>query len=121
MQHNATTNDDGRRVSTILLSVGVMPSRSGFRYLKQAILIYNKSNDRSMMAIRNEVATMFGISAGAVERDMRSALDMAAMRNWLVKLNDIFGIEVIDANTRVTCKEFIALVSELLDRDRQKG
>ena len=38
------TQEDEALLSTLLLSVGIMPSKAGFRYLKTSVLIYKKFN-----------------------------------------------------------------------------
>ena len=94
-------------ISRFLTVVGISPARNGFRLLKEAIIIYSKgilkmSKVNEIIGIRN------GITALAVERNIRGALNVAMDRNCLSRMNDIFSTHLLDASDRMTAKEFIA-------------
>lgn len=77
MNDRKYTQEDEACLSTLLLAVGIMPSKAGFRYLKSSVLLYKEYNC-NMNAICTAVAKANGVSKESVERDMRTAIENAA-------------------------------------------
>jgi hypothetical protein len=88
-----------------------MPSVSGFTYLKTAVRNY-KRLDGNMNEICQIIANENSVTKGAVERDMRTALANAYSRGWLMRLNEILGIEIIVPHEKLRVKEFVSIISE---------
>ena len=107
---NVMENDDAI-LSNLFLTVGIMPSVSGFTYLKTAVRNY-KRLDGNMNEICQIIANENSVTKGAVERDMRTALANAYSRGWLMRLNEILGIEIIVPHEKLRVKEFVSIISE---------
>lgn len=107
---NVMENDDAI-LSNLFLTVGIMPSVSGFIYLKTAVKNY-KRLDGNMNEICQIIANENSVTKGAVERDMRTALANAYSRGWLMRLNEILGIEIIVPHEKLRVKEFVSIISE---------
>lgn len=102
------------KLSTMLMSMGILPSMAGFKYKKRAVEVYEKYSGR-MGAIYKEIGKEYNVSGAAVEKDMRSAIEMSSRRGWLIKLNDITGVEYLKEGEKLTVKELIATLSELMN------
>ena len=113
------TQEDEALLSTLLLSVGIMPSKAGFRYLKTSVLNYKKFNG-NMSAICTYVAKNNNVSKDSVERDMRTAIENACRRGWFKRFNEIIGVNFLEDGEKLKTKEFIAIVVEYLDDPRSK-
>lgn len=98
-------------LSSLLLTLGVMPSVAGFEYIKSAVLQYNDCAG-NMNEICSNIASDNRVSKGSVERDIRTALLNAHQRGWLTRLNDLIGVEFVSPTARLKAKEFIAIVAE---------
>ncbi|MBQ8882126.1 MAG: hypothetical protein IJY70_01885 [Clostridia bacterium] len=105
-------NSDGE-LSSLLLTLGVMPSVAGFEYIKSAVKQYNDC-DGNMNEICSNIASYNKVSKGSVERDIRTALVNAYHRGWLIRLNDLIGVDYVSPTARLKAKEFIAIVAEYI-------
>lgn len=105
---------DEMKLSSLLLTVGVLPSKAGFRYLKEGIMNYRRCNG-VMNVVCNVIGKKYGVSKESVERDMRTALEAAVQRGWLVRFNDMIHIEVYREGERVRTKDFIATMTEYIN------
>lgn len=101
------------KLSSLLLTLGVLPSVVGFEYIKSAVLSYDDYSG-NMSAICSAIASENFVSKCSVERDIRTALLSAQQRGWLMRLNDLLGINFIAQDERIKAKEFIALVAEYI-------
>ena len=109
---NIMENDDAI-LSNLFLTAGIIPSVSGFTYLKTAVRNYKKT-EGNMNEICQIIANENSVTKSAVERDMRTALSNAYSRGWLIRLNEILGIEVIVPNEKLRVKEFVSIISEFV-------
>lgn len=119
MNDRKYTQEDEACLSTLLLAVGIMPSKAGFRYVKSSVLLYKEYNC-NMNAICTAVAKANGVSKESVERDMRTAIENASRRGWFKRFNEIIGVEFLEDGEKLRTKEFIAIVVEYLDDPRSK-
>lgn len=102
------------KLSTMLMSMGILPSMAGFKYEKKAVEVYEKHKGR-MTRVYEEVGKEYKVSGAAVEKDMRGAIEMASRRGWLMRLNEITGIEYLKEGEKLTVKEFIATLVEIMN------
>lgn len=109
---NIMENDDAI-LSNLFLTAGIIPSVAGFTYLKTAVRNYKKT-EGNMNEICQIIANENSVTKSAVERDMRTALSNAYSRGWLIRLNEILGIEVIVPNEKLRVKEFVSIISEFV-------
>ena len=114
MRVGSVVDKDDAVLSNLLLTVGIMPSVSGYLYFKTAVRNY-KNLDGNMNEICEIIANENSVTKGAVERDMRTALTNAYSRGWLNRLNDILGIEVIMPEEKLKVKEFVSIISEFMN------
>ena len=115
MSESGAECDDGILVATLLIAVGINSSLRGFNYLKDAILLYKKHNG-VMKDVIKEVAEKNNTSRFRIEKAMRFALNDARARSDFDRLNAILRIEYIKPNTTISSKEFIALISEYINK-----
>ncbi len=101
-------------ISRFLSIVGIQSSRMGYKLLKDAIGLYTYGV-RKMSSIHSQLSETYKISRSAVERDMRSAIEAAAVNDTLYRINAILGIEIISKGEPVSTKHFISLLSEYLN------
>ena len=101
------------RISSLLLTLGVLPSVAGFEYIKAAVMTYDSCSG-NMSEICSNIATENMVSKGSVERDIRTALLNAHHRGWLTRLNDLIGVDFVSKSERLKAKEFIAILAEYI-------
>ena len=101
------------KVSTLLMSMGILPSMAGFKYIKGTAMMYERYKG-CMKDICEELGREYKTNGAAVEKDMRSAIGIALRRGWLKKMNEIMGVEYLSEGYKPTNKEFIATLLEML-------
>ena len=116
-----------RRVSDILLVIGIMPSLEGYKFIVKGVsdCIENPDLLRHMTRILYpKIAAEFGRTPTQVERCIRHAIELAWNRGKFIKLNDIFRVNVIDQKEKYRPQngEFLALLADrvLLEFAEQK-
>lgn len=68
--------DEGSRVSSLLLTLGIPPKLRGFAYLKEAVVLYQEDPLQSVTKLLYpEVAKRCGCAPMHVERSIRSAIE----------------------------------------------
>ena len=98
----------------VLLGCGIYPSKNGFNYLLAAIQIF-RGPTNSLCEIYKKVGTMFKVSAGSVERSIRTCLTEAFYINSFVFLNRFFKMDIFTRETYLVNGDFISIVSTYLD------
>jgi len=105
------------RLSNILSIIGIAANIKGFGYIKESVKICI-ADQQIVGAITKSlypaVAAKFNTSASKVERAIRHAIQVCWDRGRLEKLNEIFGIPVIEKNDKPTNGEFISYLAERL-------
>lgn len=72
---------DNRKLTAILLELGLNPKHNGYRYLCEAIEAYRQNSSQSLTKeLYAAVGKKFGVSAQQVERSMRTAIEWAWLR-----------------------------------------
>lgn len=114
--------DMDRRVTEMLHTMAVAPHLTGYKYLKQAILMV--INDQGMLEqvtyrIYPEVAALFQTTPARVERSIRNAIENAWDRCRVETIERIFGYSLDENKGKPSNSEFIAMISDkiLLDRN----
>lgn len=103
----------GKAVCSLLLTLGFQSSIAGFGYLCRAVFLY-KSCHASMIELCEKIGKEYGKTATAIERDIGTAIKNAHARGWLVRLNDVIGINYIHPKKTVRIKGFIAILSDFM-------
>lgn len=103
-----------KKISDILLSLGVSPKLKGFNYLKSAISMYMADENLVRCFIKTiypAVAEKFNTNASRVDRTIRYAIDKTFIQGNTDKINEIFG-HIIDGNNyKVTNSQFIITIA----------
>ena len=101
-------------LSRFLSLVGIQPSRIGYSLIKDAVGLY-LYGVKKMSTIQEQLSDTYKISRSAVERDIRSAIESAAMRDNLYNINSILGIDVLTKGEQLSAKHFISLLAEYVN------
>ena len=101
-------------LSRFLSLVGIQPSRIGYSLIKDAVGLY-LYGVKKMSTIQSQLSDTYKISRSAVERDIRSAIESAAMRDNLYNINSILGIDVLTKGEQISAKHFISLLAEYVN------
>lgn len=101
-------------IKRVLLRCGIYPSKKGFTYLVASVC-YFRAQGLGVCTIYEKVANLFGVKASNVERCIRTCLVESALRGNLIKLNQLFNMEVISEADYVSNGDFIGIVGTYLD------
>ena len=106
-----------KKITEILLSLGIYPKYAGFNYSKEAVL-YAAVNPKAIGNLTKElypaVAVRLQTSVSKIQSGIRNVLEVVNERGQIKKLNYIFGFTVVGDYDRITSGEFIALLSNEL-------
>ena len=114
MSNAVFMRDEKVSASSLLLSVGIMPSKAGFEYLREAILNYRDCAG-SMQRLVAMIAERNGVTAKSVERDIRTAVGDAARKGTIGRITELLGLGTAYLQTKFRAKEFVAMAAEYLD------
>ena len=101
-------------IKRVLLRCGIYPSKKGFTYLVAAISFF-RIEGLGVCAIYEKVASLYGVKSSNVERCIRTCLVESALRGNLIKLNQLFGMDVISEGDYVSNGDFVGIVGTYLD------
>lgn len=102
-------------VTSIIHEIGVPAHIKGYQYLREAIILSAKDEDKSNAIIKcryDEVALVFDTTAKRVEQAIRHAIEVAWDRGDLDTLQRYFGYTVSNTKGRPTNTEFISIVAD---------
>ena len=106
-----------QKLVDILLTVGISAHLQGYYFLKESIklAIENPTYINAVTKIMYpKVADRFKTTACRVERAIRHALEVSFNKGKIMKLNELFGLRILDKNEKPTNSEFVALVADRL-------
>lgn len=101
-----------KQVTRLLLRLGITPDRKGFRYLTDAIRIWNSAWPDAPSVTKELyplIAEKYETSVKAVERNIRSALDALGARVSWDRAAEILGVDIEAFPEGFTNSQFIAL------------
>lgn len=110
-------------VTTIIHEIGVPAHIKGYQYLREAIIIAVQDLEvinAVTKILYPEVAKRFNTTASRVERAIRHAIEVAWDRGDLETLQKYFGYTVSNAKGKPTNSEFIAMIADRLQLQRQQ-
>lgn len=99
----------------ILHDIGVPAHIKGYQYVREAIILSVKDEDKSNAIIKcryDQVAQVFDTTASRVERAIRHAVEMAWDRGDLDTLQRYFGYTVSNIKGKPTNTEFISIITD---------
>ena len=106
-----------KRISTILITVGIPPHIKGYNFLREAVKMAIQKPDIINSVTRElypSIAQEHTTTPSKVERAIRHAIEVGWARGRIENINNIFGIKVYGQNDRPTNGEFIALLADKL-------
>lgn len=102
-------------VTSILHEIGVPANIRGYQYLREAIILALKDEDKRNAILKNrysEVADTFQTTAKSVGSAIRHAIEVAWDRGDLETLQHYFGYTVSNTKGKPTSTEFIAIIAD---------
>ena len=102
-------------VTSILHDIGVPANIRGYQYLREAIILATKDEDKHNAILKNrysEVADTFQATAKSVESAIRHAIEVAWDRGDLDTLQGYFGYTVSNTKGKPTNTEFISIIAD---------
>jgi two-component system response regulator (stage 0 sporulation protein A) len=109
------------RITSVFLSIGIPAHIKGYQFLREAVKMCIDSPDminRITKELYPGIARKFNTSSSKVERAIRHAIEVAWGRGRIEVLNQVFGNNVCNLDSKPTNGEFIALVSDKLTLER---
>ena len=104
-----------KRVTGIMLDMGVPAHLKGYNYLRQAIMI----SGRDMEAVGSitkllypAIAKTYRTTNQKVERAIRNAIEISWLRGNVETFEELFGYSVESGKTRPTNSEYIAKIAD---------
>lgn len=113
-----TVNYVEKRITTVLLSIGISGNLQGYHFIKSSIKLVMQDPQYINYITKKlypKVAEIYATSAIRVERAIRHALESAYSKGKLIYLNSVLGMDVITRNEKPTNSEFIAIMADILN------
>ncbi len=106
-----------RRVTDMMLDMGVPVHLNGFRYLRKSILMC--MNDMELISsvtklLYPEIAKKFRTTDQKVERAIRNAIEVSWERGNEETFEELFGYSVSTGKQRPTNSEYIAGIADVI-------
>ena len=106
------------RITSILLTCGIIPHIRGFRYLRNAIkLVCTTPCDHELKVTKDVypvIADMHNTLSSRIERGIRHAIESAWEKGKISGIHGLLGLELYDKSYKPTNWEFIRLISDQL-------
>ncbi len=101
--------------TTILMCLKISPGSLGFDYMRQAVILCY--NDKTLIQyvtkkLYPQVGEYFHVTAGIVERAIRTAINKAYECGGLLGLNDFYDTIVFTNKFKYTNSELISIIVE---------
>ena len=107
-------------VTKILLGLGVPAHLSGYRYIREAVLISvtdMEAVNRVTKYLYPEIAEIYNTTPTKVERAVRTAVEASWSRGNCGVMEDIFGYSSAYEKKRPTNSEYIACIADKVRLD----
>lgn len=109
-----------RRVTDIMLEMGIPVHLNGFRYLRKSILMCMEDMELVSSVTKllyPEVAKRFKTTDQKVERAIRNAIEVSWERGNEETIRELFGYSFMDGKQRPTNSEYIAGIADMIMLD----
>ena len=110
------------QITSIIHEIGVPAHIKGYQYLREAILIAVEDMEvinAVTKVLYPEVACRYNTTPSRVERAIRHAIEVAWDRGDLETLQKFFGYTVSNTKGKPTNSEFIAMIADRLELQKQ--
>ncbi len=107
-------------VTKILLGLGVPAHLSGYRYIREAVLISitdMEALNRMTKYLYPEIAEIYNTTPTKVERAVRTAVEASWLRGSCRLMEDIFGYSSASGRKRPTNSEYVACIADKVRLD----
>ena len=111
------SNQVQKRVTDILLTIGIPAHIWGYHFLRHGIVLAIQTPDITDAITKRlypAIAQQFNSTPSRVERSIRHAIEVCWARGKLENLNEIFGVNIYDKNDRPTNRELVSLIADKL-------
>lgn len=115
--YNRDTRMRERKITQVILSLGIPANIKGYQYLREGILL--AMEDMEMVnyitkMLYPSIAKRYKTTPSRVERSIRHAIDVAWNRGSMENIDKIFGYPVYFQKEKPTNSEFIAFIADTL-------
>lgn len=100
-----------KRVTHLMLDMGVPAHLKGYHYLRHAIIMSGKDMEivgSVTKLLYPAIAKHYGTTDQKVERAIRNAIEISWLRGNVETFEELFGYSVVSGKTRPTNSEYIA-------------
>lgn len=101
------TND----IAELLIYLGIMPNKQGFGYMESVLKVLFENERMTLRQAYEQISAASGANICTIDSCIRNAIHSAYTNEKLLRLNDIFGFEVIDRLYCPTNHELISLIA----------
>ena len=117
---NPSMNVEGDRqldekIANIFISIGIPAHIKGYQFLREAVklaVVDPEIISSITKRLYPTIAEKFSTSSSKVERGMRHAIEVAWNRGKIENINNLFGLQIYEANEKPTNGELIALIAD---------
>lgn len=116
-QKPLTSQNLERRITELILDVGIPAHIKGYHYLRSAIQMTVEDNtmlNGITKVLYPNIAKKYETTPSRVERAIRHAIEVAWDRGNIDTLHKLFGYSINTAKGKPTNSEFIAMISDKL-------
>ncbi len=110
------TND----IAELLIYLGIMPNKQGFGYMEAVLEVLFDNERMTLRQAYEQISATSGSNICTIDSCIRNAIHSAYENEKLLRLNEIFGFEVIDSSYCPTNHELISLIARHLKTMRIK-
>lgn len=115
--YNRDTRIRERKITQVILALGIPANIKGYQYLREGILL--AMEDMEMVnyitkMLYPSIAKRYKTTPSRVERSIRHAIDVAWNRGCMENIDKIFGYPVYFQKEKPTNSEFIAFIADTL-------
>ena len=115
--YNRETRIRERKITQVILALGIPANIKGYQYLREGILL--AMEDMEMVnyitkMLYPSIAKQYKTTPSRVERSIRHAIDVAWNRGCMENIDKIFGYPVYFQKEKPTNSEFIAFIADTL-------
>ena len=103
------------KIANIFISIGIPAHIKGYHFLREAVKLAVVDPDIISSITKKlypTIAEKFATSSSKVERGMRHAIEVAWNRGKIENINNLFGLQIYEANEKPTNGELIALIAD---------
>ena len=107
-----------KRIMEIFVSIGISAHLQGYQYLKEAIKLVMSEPECINSVTKTmypKIAEKCSTTACRVERGIRHALETSFAKGKMIRLNNIFGLDILTEGEKPTNSEFVALLADIIN------